>query len=140
MTTRRQLLNGAATLAAYASTARLVGGPGFVVNADGSTSNATTGALVNGITLIDVEVAVPITHIMEADHVVDGCSGCTHVYVRVFDPKNPEAKKKDCLGNHINAVDLLCLQDPKATQAAILAERDRAGGFVAPAAASGAAK
>ena len=89
----------------------------------------------------DIEVGVPLNNVMEVDHVVDSCSGCTHVYVRVFDPKNPDAKKKDCCGGHINAIDLLCLQDPVATQQAILAERERAGGFKRPPAeTTGAAK
>ena len=44
MTTRRQLLNGAATLAAYASTARLVGGPGFAATPDLGPAALPSGA------------------------------------------------------------------------------------------------
>ena len=44
MTTRRLLLNGAATLAAYASTARLVGGPGFAATPDLGPAALPSGA------------------------------------------------------------------------------------------------
>lgn len=44
MTTRRQLLNGVATLAAYASTAGLMGGPGFAATPDQGPSALPSGA------------------------------------------------------------------------------------------------
>ena len=74
-----------------------------------------------------VQLSVPLALVMDVDRTEECC--CEHVFVRVFNPQKPMEPKRNCCGCRENAIDLVCLDDAPAMQAALSLARDRAGGF-----------